>query len=212
VIIDGLSENTEYHYKAIAESIAYDSEASMENILENERNTEAIADSEVAMDKVTDSESVMDKVMADVMPRTKMLLSLWILDTMWSKEMASEKFWNKGIENLDWKMDIDFTVVNTLKVYIESYQVNREAMIYIDETEIYNDEEFDWKEVSLDVSGYSGVKTLELSYDDDEEDKDNLRIDGNIPDNYTGGKSITFYEDGYDGDMNVYYYGLRLEE
>ena len=108
VIIDELSENTEYHYKAIAESIAYDSEASMENIFENERNTEAIfnaintefvmegiKDSENTMDVITDSEIAMDQGMADVMPRTTMLLSPHIIDTMWSKEIASESFWNR---------------------------------------------------------------------------------------------------------------------
>ena len=73
-----------------------DSEVLMDKVADKEMPMDKVTDSEVAMDKVTDKEMPMDKVMADVMPRTKMLLSPYIVDTVWSKEMASEKFWKAG--------------------------------------------------------------------------------------------------------------------
>ena len=98
VIIDELSENTEYHYKAIVESIAYASEASMENIFENERSMDAIitafdkvTDSEVAMDEVTDSESAMDAVTDSEIAMDKVV----------TKEMSCLKYKESNILKID---------------------------------------------------------------------------------------------------------------
>lgn len=193
VIIDELSENTEYHYKAIAESIAYDSEASMENIFENERNTEAIfnainamdvfTDSEDDMDAITDSEMLMDKAMADVIPRTKMFLSPYITADenckMWSKEMASERFWEidskswgEGSQSL-WKTTIDFTGFNTLKFerYKNDHDLN-DQIVEVDGDRIWanGDVSGEWYEVSLDVSEYEGELSLKLGTTEDPRD------------------------------------------
>jgi len=103
--LDGLSEDTEYFFRAIANSVHYADSASMataaasagfmEGLADNETDMDKVTDSEMNMDKVTDSEVAMDKVMADVMPRTKMLLSEYVTADedckIWSKEMASSK-------------------------------------------------------------------------------------------------------------------------
>ena len=115
-VIDGLAEGETYYYKVVADTVAYNSSLSMDNasnqagfmndlidnstefdkVLNNENAMDTVTNNENAMDTVTDSETATNKLVADVMPRTKMLLSPYILDTMWSKEMASEKFWKAG--------------------------------------------------------------------------------------------------------------------
>ena len=72
-----------------------DKEMPMDKVTNKEIAMDKVTDKEMPMDKVTDKEMPMDKVMTDVMPITKMLLSPHVIDTMWIKEMASEKFWDK---------------------------------------------------------------------------------------------------------------------
>jgi len=80
----------------IAMNSIIDSEIAMDKIIDSETFMNSITDSETLMNSITDSEIAMDSVMDNVDGRTKMLSSPHILDTMWSKEMASEKFWKVG--------------------------------------------------------------------------------------------------------------------
>jgi len=119
-VIDGLSEGETYYYKVVADTVAYNSAASMGNVIDergfmddltdNEVEMDKVTDSVTAMDKVTDSEIAMDKVTDSEIAMDKVVNNYWIdpsnlstwllsphiIDTMWSKEMASEKFWKTG--------------------------------------------------------------------------------------------------------------------
>ena len=92
--ITGLNADTEYHYKAVGETVTYNSPVSIANAADSGGFMSDVADNFSEIDKVTDSATAMDKVLDSIVGRTKMLLSPHIIDTMWSKEMAAGKFWD----------------------------------------------------------------------------------------------------------------------
>ena len=66
-----------------------------------------------------------------------------------------------------WSIDIDFTGISSLKIFTQRYFGGSGAYLYIrlDGATIFSDTStgHSWTERTLDVSAYSGVKSLQLS-------------------------------------------------
>ena len=182
-----------------------DSEQSMDDSTDSEVAMDKVTDKEMPMDKVTDSEIAMDKVMADVMPRTKMLLSPFVVDTMWSKVMASEKFWDNGtIEDESWKQNFGFSSATHLEFKHDS---ERDVKIWVAGELIYEDKSNgDWETTSLEINKNEGELRIGQQYTDDYDDVETIEKDDYSPSN---GKSLKFV-DQY-GNKN-YVADVRLEE
>ena len=159
-----LQDNEQYNFRMVAENLEDTADQAqlidssygfdlIDGTTDSETAMDGITDSEAAMDIITDKEMPMDKVMADVMPRTKMLLSPYVIDTMWSKEMASEKFW-----------DIVYKTTNVGDVgYYEliNNSTNGYGLNITYDYENNNDENYNYWEVELD---FSNVETLEIEF------------------------------------------------
>ena len=188
-VIDGLTEGETYYYKVVADTVSYNSDVSFDNainesgfvydlagdevemdkITNSETNMEKITNSQIAMDKVTDRQIAVDKIAnnywIDSSNLTNWLLSPHIINTMWSKEMASEKFCNFGLTNGVWSSEIDFTDITSLKIKTRVSSGNSAygVEIYIDGTEVFSEgSSHSWTDRTFDVTSYSGNLLLEL--------------------------------------------------
>lgn len=170
--LTGLDADTTYYYKARSRVIKYDDPVAMDYAKDSFGFMDDLAAVSGEMDKVTNSDTAMDKVASDVMSRTKMLNSLYVIDTMWSKAMSSEVFWNSGgspdigTDN-QWSTDLDLTDISTLKLKVHKDSGDGWSMsVLVSGSEVLNISSATggWEEKTVDVSTYSGTTTITLKH------------------------------------------------
>ena len=173
--IDDLTEDTTYYFRAKAESVAYSSLASMDN--------------------ATEKAGFMENLFANVTQGTKLLSSPHIIDTMWSKEMASQKFWEGVYQSSNndgyWEFfdneyggkgywlrddagvvghiefDLNFDYVDKILIEWSWESFSGSVAVEIDGVNVYSGGENQTKEIREIIVDKSGNKPIKIEYNDE---------------------------------------------
>lgn len=212
--ITGLTSETEYHYKAKAQSVTYRSDESLENALNSVGFYKFGVEVEEVMDKIINNETYMNNILNNLNKLTyltksdfgmskianeywtsttlsKWLKSPYIIETFWS-EPTSSYFVDRGstVEGTspgEWWTYLDLTGVNTLELYSRLTFYYTSAIMIGGSSVASDYPTHDYTKRTFDVSGRSGSTQLKIEY-------------GSIGDyyvepgaGYSGGKSAKIY-------------------